>query len=73
MPDAKERRVRFPLPPMEGPSDLHAALGLIIAEVAEGRMTVGQAKGVAELLELARRAFETVDLAERISRLEEPH
>lgn len=61
------------LPAIETPADLARALGAVADAVAAGSITPDEGQAVAAVLEAQRRAVETVELAERIARLEEAH
>ena len=70
-PPRKGRAVEIDLPPVETVDDLHAAYGAVMDAVATGEVTPEQAREVADLLEMRRRTFETLDQEERLKRLEE--
>lgn len=70
VPDAKELPVTIQLPPVTGPKDLSAGMSVVISSVAGGQITLGEGKAVADLLEGARKTYETTELAERIATLE---
>ena len=69
-PARKGRPVSLPLPPMETASGLVAALGAVVAATAAGELTPEEGQAVAGMLEVRRRAFETVDLEGRLAQLE---
>lgn len=70
VPDAKDTPISVTLPPVNGPSDFTAAISAVLSAVSAGDLTPGEGKAVADLLEGARKAYETADLAERIAKLE---
>ena len=70
-PPRKGRAVEIDLPPVETVEDLHTAYGAVMEAVAAGEVTPEQGKEVADLLEMRRRTFETLDQEERLKRLEE--
>jgi hypothetical protein len=62
--------VAITLPAVNAPADLVAALGAISEAVARGELTPDEGQAVAAILEGQRRAIETVELEQRITRLE---
>jgi hypothetical protein len=70
VPDAKDTAISISLPPVTGPADFTGAMNAVLSAVSAGELTPGEAKAVADLLEGARKAYETADLAERIATLE---
>lgn len=70
VPDAKDAPISITLPAVTSPADLTAAVGAVLSAVSAGDLTPGEGKAVADLLETARKAYETADLAERIAKLE---
>jgi uncharacterized protein DUF5681 len=69
-PARKGRAVTLDVPPLEQPADLVAALGAVATAVAEGAITPDEAQAVAAVLEVKRKAIETVDVLARIEALE---
>jgi hypothetical protein len=70
----REEAVRFALPAISGAADCVAAQSALVAAVAAGELTPGQAKDLSSLVEGLRKCYETADLAklaERLSALEE--
>src|SRR5438045_2475144 len=66
-PEPKGRPVSIALPALRQPSDLAAAAGKVIAAVASGELSPDEAQSVAALLDVQRRAIETVAFEERLS------
>jgi hypothetical protein len=62
--------VRTYLPPVNTPGDLVAALGTISEAVTRGELTPDEGQSIVAILEGQRRAIETVELEQRIVRLE---
>lgn len=69
-PPRKGRPVVFNLPQIETASDVLTALGSVVRAVAAGTLTPEEGATVAGLLEVKRRAIETVDIERRLSELE---
>ncbi len=67
---AKGRPVELDLPAIEEPADLVRAHALVVAAMSAGSLTPEEAAAVASVLEAQRRAFEVVDLAQRVDQLE---
>jgi Family of unknown function (DUF5681) len=70
LPARKDRPVKFDLPPVETASDISKALGAIAKSMAAGELTPDEAGTVATIMEAHRKAIETVELEERVRRLE---
>ena len=66
----REHHVTVPLPAMQDAGDLVGALGAVLRSVADGDMTLEEARQFAGILETQRKAIETADLAVRIEALE---
>lgn len=71
LPNARDRPIVLKLPPLEAPADLLKAQAAIVAAMARGEITPEEASTVAGVVELKRRAVETVELERRIAALEE--
>lgn len=69
-PPRKGRPVVFDLPQVETASDVLSALGSVVQSVAAGTLTPEEGATVAGLLEVKRRAIETVEIERRIAALE---
>lgn len=69
-PAKKGRPVRLDLPAIKTPTDILAALAAVVDATGKGEITTDEAAAVAGVLELKRRAIETVDIESRLSRLE---
>jgi len=70
-PVRKGRTVQFALPPVETASDIAASLQALLDAIAGGEVTPDEAVTVASVLEIKRKAMETVDFEARLARLEE--
>ena len=70
LPPRKDRPVQLELPPIEGVQDLARATMVLLGAVAAGELTPAEAGEVAKLVEAHRRTIETVELEERLRRLE---
>lgn len=70
VPDAKDSPISIALPPVTSPADFTGAMNAVLSAVSAGDLTPGEGKAVADLLDGARKAYETADLAERIAKLE---
>lgn len=69
-PERKGRPVLLELPVIETASDIAAALGSVTDAVAAGEMSPEEGAAVAAILEVQRRAVETVELERRLTALE---
>ena len=69
-PARKGRRVLLNLPPVSTPQDILAALSAVVEATAEGELTPDEAALVAGLLDVKRKALETVSIEERLTKLE---
>jgi hypothetical protein len=70
-PVRRRRPVTLTLPPIKAAVDVVAALGAVTDAMAVGELTPEEASAVAGVLEVHRRAVETVDLEKRLHRLEQ--
>lgn len=70
-PPRKDAPVRFELPSMEGAEDAAAAMGAILASVANGDLTPSEATSLAGLVEVYRKTLETAELETRLKALED--
>lgn len=71
IPVRKGRPVTFDLPALETAADVTRALGTIAEAMAAGELTPEEAGAVANVIEAKRRSIETVELEERLRKLEE--
>lgn len=69
-PAPKDRPVRVKLPEVRSAADLPGVTSAILAAVAGGRLTPGEAQAVAGLVEAHRRALEVADIEQRLAALE---
>ena len=70
-PQRKGRPVTFDLPSLDSSSGVLATLRSVFEATARGELTPDEAALVGNLLEANRKAIETIQFEERISRLEE--
>lgn len=70
LPPRKDRFVTFDLPDVKSAADHPAALAAVMAGVARGDLTPGEAQAFASVLEQHRRAVETADLVARMDAFE---
>ena len=69
-PPRKDRPVSFDLPPIEAPEDAVTAISALLAAVAEGSVTPGEAQAISTVIEAHRRTLETEDIERRLAALE---
>jgi len=69
-PPRRGRLVHIDLPVINAPTDALAAIGSIVAAVGKGEIDVHEATALAGIVDLQRRAIETVDLDVRLKALE---
>jgi hypothetical protein len=67
----RRERVKFALPPLNGAEDAAAAMAAIMAAVAEGELTMGEAESAGRLVESFVRALEAGEHEQRLRALEE--
>jgi len=70
MPVRRERSLMLRLPAPATAQDITAGFASVVEALAHGELTPSETSAVAELLESARKALETTDLARRIEELE---
>lgn len=71
LPLRKGAPVTFNLPVLDTAADVANALGTVAQEMAAGELTPDEATAVASVLEIKRRAIETVELEARLRVVEE--
>jgi hypothetical protein len=69
-PARKSRKVSFTIPPMEKASDLVTGLQAVLDATANGDLTPDEASTIGSLIEAKRKAIETAEIEQRLSRLE---
>jgi hypothetical protein len=70
-PARRDSPVTFTLPKIKRPADAVAASAAILAAVADGRLTPGEALEVSKLIEGFVKTLEVAELEERLNELEE--
>jgi len=70
-PARKERHMVLELPAPETAQGISAGFAKVVEALTQGELTPTETKCAAELLEAARRALETTDLARRIEEIEQ--
>ncbi len=71
VPAPKGRRIHLDLPEVDSAADVLKAMTETLAAMAVGKLTPDEAATVAGVIEVKRRAVETVDLERRITAIEE--
>jgi hypothetical protein len=71
LPARKDRPVQLQVPEIEGVEDLTKATMALVQAVAAGELSPTEAAEVAKLVEAHRRTVETVELEQRLQRVEE--
>jgi hypothetical protein len=72
-PPRRGRPIRFELPKLRTAADVVAAIASITEQVAAGTLSAEEGHMICEMIELHRRALETVTLEERVAALEAKH
>ena len=70
VPQSRSRRIQLDLPPIETAADCLKAQGIITAAMAAGDLSPDEAETAANVVEMKRRAIETVEYEKRIEALE---
>jgi hypothetical protein len=70
MPVRRERSLTLHLPAPATAQDIAGGFATVVEALAHGELTPSETSALAELLESARKALETTDLARRIEELE---
>lgn len=70
-PPAKDRPISVSLPSLAGAEDASKAMASVVAAMADGTITPGEAAAVAGVVETYRRTVETADIERRLIALEE--
>jgi len=69
-PIRKGRQVSLELPALNSASDVQTAVGIVVDAVAGGELTTDEGRALSDLLEVKRKAIETVELEARVAALE---
>lgn len=69
-PPRKSRPVNFELPSMANASDIMAGLQAVLDATAKGELTPDEASVIGGLIETKRKAIETVEIEQRLAKLE---
>lgn len=70
VPPRKSRPVSISIPSIKAPADLLNAMSEVVQSAASGAIDVDEAVALAGLLDLKRKAIETVDIERRLTALE---
>jgi hypothetical protein len=70
MPPLKDRLVTLPLEQIETVADLLKAIGVVIADVARGKLTPTEGSTLVGMLSAMRSAFETCEMETRLRAIE---
>ena len=70
VPQSRSRRIQLDLPPIETAADCLKAQGVITAAMAAGDLSPDEAETAANVVEMRRRAIETVEHEKRIEAME---
>lgn len=70
-PPAKERPITVDLPKGDTPSAIARAQEKLLEAASSGELLPGEAQALTGILEARRRIFETIELEERLARLEQ--
>src|SRR5689334_7441164 len=70
-PPRRGRNVRIELAPIQSAAGVSEAMAAVLDAMAAGDITPDEAATIAAILEVRRKAIETQELAERITRLEQ--
>lgn len=70
-PQPQARTVNVELPDTSTPAGVAEAIGAVLAATARGAMAPSEGRDMVGLLEARLKAFETIEMEERIRRLEE--
>ncbi len=71
VPPRRDRPCEFDLPKIATAADAAQAMAVLLAAVAKGDVTPGEAAEIAKLIETFTRTLEIADLEARVARLEE--
>ena len=71
VPPRRERFVEFAVPPINTPADLAAAMGAVMAALAAGEITPGEAERISNAALVWMRAIENTDLVGQLRELRE--
>ena len=70
-PPRRDRSVRIKMARMETPQDVLGAIATVVGAVARGAITPSEGQSLASLIEVQRKAIETVEIEQRLAALEQ--
>jgi hypothetical protein len=73
VPSPKGRRIVLDLPAIDTPMDILAALSAVTSAMSAGEISPDEASQIASVIEMRRKAAETVELEARVSEIERRH
>jgi hypothetical protein len=71
LPPRKDRPINITLPPLKEAKDIPSALGAILAAVAEGAISPGEAQSLTGILDAYRKGLDFTNIEARLTALEE--
>lgn len=71
LPPLRSRLAHFPLPEIKTAQDIFTAHVAVLQAVSQGRLTPDEATSISTVLEAMRRASDTTDLNDRVTRIED--
>jgi hypothetical protein len=69
-PVGRGRPVRFKMPALGTAADLPKALGAVLTAISRGEIAPEEAVSVAQVIEVKRKSFETLEIEERLASIE---
>ena len=72
LPPRKDRPLSFSLPAVKAADDVADAQAAVVAAMAAGELTPGEAEAISSVVEARRRAIETTEIEARLTALERP-
>ncbi len=69
-PPRRDRQVNLKMPRMDTPQDVLGAIATVVGAVARGAITPSEGQALAQLIEVQRKAIETVEIEQRLVAVE---
>ncbi len=70
-PPRRDRTVKLKMASLETPQDVLQAIATVVGAVARGTITPSEGQALASLIEVQRKAIETVEMGQRLASLEQ--
>ncbi len=70
-PPRRDRPIKIKMPRMDTPQDVLGAIATVVGAVSRGAITPSEGQALASLIEIQRKAIETVEIEQRLAAVEQ--